>query len=203
MQPPDWFDRDVSRETLERLAAYQELLIKWTTKINLIARSTIDDAAHRHIWDSAQVYQCFDGRWADLGAGGGLPGVIVAIFAAAEQGTTNEITLVESDQRKATFLRTCARSLDLRMPVIAKRIEKAEPQAANIVSARALAPLSELLAYAEPHLATGGTAVFMKGSRWQDEVEEARTNWRFSYSTTASMTNPDAAILRIKDIERA
>ncbi|WP_420014140.1 16S rRNA (guanine(527)-N(7))-methyltransferase RsmG [Tateyamaria sp.] len=202
MHPPDWFAHDVSRETLDKLSAYHDLLIKWTGKINLIAKSTIDDAAHRHIWDSAQVYQPVAGKWADLGSGGGLPGVVVAILAAG-QGDAINMTLVESDQRKATFLRTCARTLDVPMTVIAQRIEQAEPQGADVISARALATLSDLLGHSQRHIAPSGTAVFMKGGKWASEMEEARKNWRFSYDVTASKTNPDAAILRIRDIERA
>lgn len=202
MQPPDWFNHDVSRETLDKLEAYQDLLIKWTGKINLIARSTIDEVSLRHIWDSAQIYQETQGKWADLGAGGGLPGVVVAVLAAG-QGHRLAVTLIESDQRKSTFLRTCARALDVPMAIIAQRIEQAAPQNAGTVSARALAPLTDLLEHSVRHMTPEGTAFFMKGGKWQSEIEEAQQNWRFSYDATASKTNPDAAILRIRDIERA
>ncbi len=113
MQVPSWYDRDVSRETLEALASYAELLRRWTTKINLIAKSTIDDVENRHIWDSAQAYTGQSGRWLDLGSGGGLPAVVVAILAKGE-GRDLNVICVESDLRKATFLRTCARELGFR-----------------------------------------------------------------------------------------
>ncbi|WP_299139804.1 16S rRNA (guanine(527)-N(7))-methyltransferase RsmG [uncultured Tateyamaria sp.] len=199
--PPSWFSDDVSRETLERLDAYQALLRKWTVKINLIARSTVDNVAHRHIWDSAQIYRPFDGTWCDLGSGGGLPGVVVAIFAAADNPEA-KVSLIESDQRKATFLRTCARELALPVSVHAQRVENALPQDASVVSARALADLDQLLGWAQPHLGHGGQCVFMKGAQWQQEVAAARENWRFSCEATPSMTHQEAAILTIRDIER-
>lgn len=202
MQVPDWFDQDVSRETLDKLSAFEALLAKWTKKINLVAKSTVDDIASRHIWDSAQVYQPTDGIWTDIGSGGGLPGVVIAILAQG-RGDAQKTVLIESDQRKSTFLRTCARELDLPMTVIAKRIEQADPQGANIVSARALADLDTLLALATPHLADGGTCIFMKGAQWRSEIEAAEQNWRFACVATPSKTNPDAAILRIRDITRA
>ena len=82
MEAPGWFVRDVSCETLEKLDAYKALLEKWTRKINLISKSTIDDISMRHIWDSAQIYQQVTHKWVDLGSGGGLPGVVIAVLAA-------------------------------------------------------------------------------------------------------------------------
>lgn len=198
---PCWFQRDVSRETLQKLDAYKTLLEKWTRKINLISKSTVQDIAERHIWDSAQVYEKTDGKWADLGSGGGLPAVVVAILAQGWKDPL-EMTLVESDQRKATFLRTCARELDLQITVVSHRIEAVDALGAQIISARALADLNSLLALSYPHLAKDGTGIFMKGARWQDEVHAARKNWVFSCDAMESKTNPEAAILRIRDIHR-
>ena len=199
--PPDWFLHDVSRETLEKLDAYKNLLEKWTRKINLISRSTVEDIAMRHIWDSAQIYERIDGKWADLGSGGGLPAVVLAVLAEG-WGDPLDMVLVESDQRKTTFLRTCARELDVSFRVIPERIDEIEPQFADVVSARALADLSGLIKLTLPHLKPGGVGVFMKGARWQEEVKDAQENWRFSYEATPSKTNPEAAILKIRDIQR-
>lgn len=198
---PLWFPRDVSRETLEKLDAYKALLEKWTQKINLISRSSIQHIADRHIWDSAQVYEKTEGKWADLGSGGGLPAVVVALLA---QGWNEalDMTLVESDQRKATFLRSCARELDVPLQVVARRIDAVKPLGADTISARALADLSSLLELSHPHFAMGGTGIFMKGARWQDELRAARKNWVFSCDATESKTNPEAAILKIRDIHR-
>ncbi|MEL6806242.1 MAG: 16S rRNA (guanine(527)-N(7))-methyltransferase RsmG [Pseudomonadota bacterium] len=201
MQVPDWYRRDVSRETLEKLAAYAALLRKWTSKINLVSKASENDLEIRHIWDSAQIYEAQQGSWLDFGSGGGLPGVVVGVLASGE-GHENPLTLVESDQRKATFLRTCARELDVPIFVSAQRVESLAPHCAHTISARALASLDALLGLAAPHLADAGTCVFMKGEAWAQELDVAKRNWRFSCEATPSKTNEKAAILRIKDIER-
>lgn len=201
MLVPDWYPFSVSRETLERLAGYARLIEKWTKKINLISSFSVSDIENRHIWDSAQVFFPTDGRWVDIGSGGGLPGIVVAILAQDYKPPLSTV-LIESDQRKCTFLRTCARELDLSIQVVSKRIEDAPQQNAEILSARALADLGRLLDLSVPHLAQGGTCVFMKGASWRAELERAREKWRFSCDETRSKTNSEAAILRIRDIER-
>ncbi len=202
MQTPDWYRRDVSRETLEKLDAYAALLRKWTVKINLVSKASENDLEHRHIWDSAQIYEAQQADWLDFGSGGGLPGVVVGVLASGE-GHDLSLKLVESDQRKATFLRTCARELEVPLEVLTQRVESLPIHAASTISARALASLDALLGLAAPHLAEGGTCVFMKGEAWAQELEAAQQNWRFSCDATPSKTNEKAAILRIKDIERA
>jgi len=198
---PDWYTQDVSRETLDRLTSYADLLAKWTRKINLIAPSTVDQIMERHVWDSAQVYEGQQSRWVDMGSGGGLPAVVVAILRQGD-GIMDPIGLIESDQRKCTFLRACARELGLNLEISAQRVEKADPWNADIVSARALAPLSDLLGHAQRHLMPRGHCIFMKGANWRKEIDVAQQSWRFSYDAKPSMTEPEAAILDIRDIER-
>ena len=196
---------DVSCETRDALAAYEALILKWTQKINLISRSTTKDVMGRHIVDSAQFWPIAPdaGHWVDLGSGGGLPGIVVAILAKGA-GRSTRFTLVESDQRKATFLRTAARELKLaNVSVQAQRIEALPPQAADIVSARALAPLSDLLPLVARHLAEDGTAILAKGESAHREIEEARGNWRFDIDEIASRTRENACLLRLRRIERA
>lgn len=199
--PPAWFRGDVSRETCERLEGFAALLVRWNAKINLVSRATVADIAERHIWDSAQIYQDDHGKWIDMGSGGGLPGVVIAMLAHG-QGHPLDLTLVESDQRKAAFLRTCARALDVPFTVCAKRIEAVPPLAADIASARALAPLHQLFAWTVPHLEPTATCRFLKGAQWRSEIERAEEDWRFSYTAQPSMTHPEAVILNIKDIQR-
>ena len=201
MQPPSWYTRPVSRETSERLDQYARLLRQWTDKINLVSKSTLPDLEERHIWDSAQIYEGQSGHWVDIGSGGGLPGVVVAILAAGE-GDRTQVTLVESDQRKCAFLRTCIRELDLSTTLYDTRIEAVNPLSADILSARALAPLNDLIGHAYRHLNSNGTCIFMKGAAWKSEIPAAEAHWRFSYDARPSNTNPEAAILRIRDIER-
>ncbi|KIC49792.1 16S rRNA (guanine(527)-N(7))-methyltransferase RsmG [Tateyamaria sp. ANG-S1] len=198
---PDWLPYDVSRETLEKLHAYSALIHKWNPRINLVARSTLQDLEDRHIWDSAQVYIDRDGGWVDFGSGGGLPGVVVAILADGF-GDDLSVTLVESDQRKAAFLRTCARELEIPMKVIASRVESIAALNAYTISARALAPLDMLLGFADHHLAADGLCVFQKGEQWRREIADAERNWRFSYEVMHSKTKSEAVVLQIKDIQR-
>ncbi|WP_299684582.1 16S rRNA (guanine(527)-N(7))-methyltransferase RsmG [uncultured Tateyamaria sp.] len=199
--PPRWYTRDVSRETSEALAEYAALIEKWTRKINLISPSTIPDIMDRHIWDSAQIYGGQQGIWADLGSGGGLPGIVIAILRKGE-GSNDQTILIESDQRKATFLRTCVRSFDLNAAVVAERIEMADPAGAHVISARALINLTDLILLAHRHMAPDAACVLLKGARWREEIAQAEQAWRFSCAAKPSKTNPEAAILEIRDIER-
>ncbi|WP_354670355.1 16S rRNA (guanine(527)-N(7))-methyltransferase RsmG [Paracoccus sp. TOH] len=192
----------VSRETEERLACYAALLRKWNPAINLIASSTVGQIESRHIADARQLAvlaQSATGTWVDLGSGGGLPGIVLAVLRA-----DLAVKLVESDQRKAAFLRTVIRELSLdNAQVINKRIEAADRLEAAQISARALAPLGQLMAYVNRHLRSDGTAWLMKGRNWQAEVSEAQRDWKFDMKTHPSATEPDAAILEIARIRHA
>lgn len=196
---------DVSRETIDRLQDFERLLKKWNKAINLVSSSTLSELWSRHIIDSAQIirYSPKDPRsWVDLGSGGGLPGAVVAIVLA-EISPATVIMLVESDTRKATFLRTAIRELNLKTNVIANRIEDVAPLDADVVSARALAPLPILLGYVERHLSTRGTALLQKGQAAGAEIDDARKGWIFDCTSHTSMTDDSARILEIKGLKRA
>ncbi|MBF5079085.1 MULTISPECIES: 16S rRNA (guanine(527)-N(7))-methyltransferase RsmG [Paracoccus] len=194
----------VSRETHERLIAYEALVRKWNAKINLVAPSTLPEFNTRHIQDSIQIFnqlQFPEGNWVDLGSGGGLPGVVVSIYA---QKAPLTVSLVESDQRKSAFLRTVIRELSLQnVSILTGRIENVPPLGANFVSARALAPLSALLSMVQRHMHQNGTAIFLKGRSWKAECAEARKEWRFDVTSFPSKTDPDAAILKITGVSHA
>ncbi|WP_232829405.1 16S rRNA (guanine(527)-N(7))-methyltransferase RsmG [Tropicimonas sp. IMCC34043] len=194
----------VSRETLERLTIHLELLEKWNPRINLVSRATLPEAWQRHVLDSAQVFQfspASGGLWLDFGTGGGFPGLVCAILAA-ELHPDLAYTFVESDGRKAAFLHQVLAATGLRAEIRADRIEAVPPQAARIVSARAVAALPSLLAYAQPHLAPGGTCLFPKGANHDEEIALARQHWRFKLSKKPSITEDKAVILVLGDIER-
>ncbi|GGE55404.1 16S rRNA (guanine(527)-N(7))-methyltransferase RsmG [Actibacterium pelagium] len=196
---------DVSRETRERLETYESLLKKWNPAINLVSKSTLDDAWTRHFVDSAQIFDLTpdDTRhWVDIGSGGGFPGLVVAIMAA-EARPEMSTTLIESDLRKATFLRTVIRETGISAKVLSERIEKAPPQQADVLSARALAPLTDLLGFAERHLSPKGLTVFPKGKSAVDEINAALETWSFDLQKVVSQTDSDAVILLIRDIRRA
>ena len=196
---------NVSRETLSALQAFDVLVQRWNPAINLVSKATVENLWQRHILDSAQVFSlCPAGArsWVDLGSGGGFPGIVVALLAQ-DLMSDLRVTLVESDLRKATFLRQAAQSLGLPVTVLSKRIETLDPLQADVLSARALAPLSSLLLFAEQHLSPTGTAVFPKGARFAAEIAEARKAWTFDVDIRPSLSEGDAAILVIRNIHRA
>jgi 16S rRNA (guanine527-N7)-methyltransferase len=197
--------RDVSRETLERLEIHDRLLRQWNPKINLVSQSTLADSWSRHFADSAQLWRlrpASASTWLDLGAGAGFPGLVIAAVAADELPSL-QVTLVESDQRKAAFLRTVIHAADLPAKVIDERIESLPPQAADVLSARALARLGDLLAFASKHRKPAGICLFPKGATVHKEIAEARSHWRFDPVIHPSQTDPRAAILEIGALDRA
>jgi 16S rRNA (guanine(527)-N(7))-methyltransferase GidB len=196
---------DVSRETLDRLEVLIALVQKWTKRINLIAGEDPQHSWTRHVRDSAQLLPLAPSCvriWADLGSGGGFPGLVLASLFA---GMSNPpvMHLVESDQRKAAFLRTAVRELSLDATIHAIRIESLAPLHADVISARALAPLPRLLDLSHRHLSTEGVALFPKGRNRFDEISEARRRWTFELSETASITEKTAAILKLERITLA
>ncbi|MEP2715748.1 16S rRNA (guanine(527)-N(7))-methyltransferase RsmG [Pseudophaeobacter sp.] len=203
-QKPSAEDLNVSRETMERLEGFEQVLLKWNPRINLVSKSSLDHLWQRHIADSVQVFSCvdqIDRSWVDIGSGGGFPGIVIAILAA-ERSPETKVTLIESDQRKSAFLRTAARECGVGITVLSERIEKAPPQQANILSARALADLDKLLEFTELHLAEGGTALFPKGASWKKEVDKAAERWRFDVEQITSLTETEAVILKINGVAR-
>ncbi|MEO1556570.1 MAG: 16S rRNA (guanine(527)-N(7))-methyltransferase RsmG [Pseudomonadota bacterium] len=203
MSTPAQLEGYVSRETIDQLNAYVSLLQKWNPKINLVSKSQVHDLWHRHIWDSAQIWPhlCDTAHHIDLGSGGGLPGLVLAVFCK-QHSPSVQVSLVESDIRKAVFLRTVARELSLNVRVHDKRHQFVPPAHAASMTARALSSLSELLGAAERHLAFDGVAVFPKGQSWREEVEAARASWTFDLEVIPSITDPNAALLKIKEIRR-
>lgn len=201
MTVPSWNfpNLDVSRETSDRLEHLLIMLQKWSPKINLVAKSTLDDAWDRHILDSVQVFDVSSpqsGHWADIGSGGGFPGLVVAILAR-EYAPELNVTLVESDKRKCVFLKSVLREVGCQAVVRPDRIEAIEPLDATYLSARALAGLPTLLGYAQRHLATDGRAVFLKGAGWKKEIAAAQESWNFTYEKRTSVTDPNAVVLTI------
>jgi len=194
---------DVSRETLSRLDTYAELLTRWTRKINLVSSSSVHSLWERHFLDSAQLLKFApqEGLWVDLGSGGGFPGAVLAILAREHLPDLNFV-LVESDARKAAFLRTVARECGADFKVRSERIESLPGMDADVLSARALASLSDLLGFAEQHLKPEGVAIFPKGAKADAEIATALERWSFDCETYPSETDEEAVILKIGAIER-
>lgn len=196
---------DVSRETSARLVAYAELLVKWQARINLVSKGTLPDLWRRHMLDSAQVFRLLPSPTrvlVDLGSGAGFPGLVLAAMGVPE------VHLIEADGRKCAFLREAARVMGVSVVVHHARIEAVPPFAADVVTSRALAPLAQLLHYAEPFLrraqpaGKGGQCLFLKGRGGEDELTLATKEWNMSVERVTSLSDPDGLILRLSEVSR-
>lgn len=185
----------------DQLELLQRLVERWNPRINLVSRADVADLRQRHIEDSAQLLPLLpdgDGPAADLGSGAGFPGLVLAIL------TQRPWHLVEVDRRKAAFLAAAAGELGLdHVRIHVARIEDVVLPPLALVTARALAPLPELLAHAARLLAPEGVALFPKGRAAQDELTAARAGWHMAVEEFPSRTNGASTILRISGIRRA
>ncbi|RDV04035.1 16S rRNA (guanine(527)-N(7))-methyltransferase RsmG [Undibacter mobilis] len=194
----------VSRETLQRLAIYVELLLRWQQTTNLISPSTIPHIWTRHIADSLQLMDLVpDAKtWIDLGSGGGFPAIPVACVLADTPGAM--VHLVESNGKKAAFLREAVRATGVPAQVHAERIEKFVAGAVNsvdVVSARALAPLKTLCDQAFPLIERGATGLFLKGLDVDTELTEASKYWKLDARKVPSKTSPDGCVVIVRNLK--
>lgn len=193
---PDW--ANVSRETIERLDIYATLLAKWNSRINLVSRETMDTLWARHIWDCYQLVPQISKEarsLLDIGSGGGLPGLIL--------GASLEISidLVERDQRKCAFLLEAVRAMRLpHVHVWNCDVEKIRGTY-DVITARAVAPLSKLFAMAHRMLGRNGVCLFPKGKSFATEIAEARTSWSFDCREIASHLTKDSQLLLISQLK--
>jgi 16S rRNA (guanine527-N7)-methyltransferase len=199
--PADFqFDSHVSRETLRRLAAFAELLERWNARINLVAASTIPDLWRRHMLDSAQLAAFIPAgakTLLDLGAGAGFPGLVLSIM-----GAVPAVHLVESDQRKGIFLREAIRITGAPAILHPVRIEALDFGTADIITARALAPLGSLLAMSERFRAAGTVCLFPKGERLEEELTAARAQWHMDFEIAPSRADSRGKIIILKEVRR-
>jgi 16S rRNA (guanine527-N7)-methyltransferase len=199
----------VSRETLERLKTYESLLQQWQKTINLVAPSTLDQIWGRHFADSAQIVSLAPPEprtWVDLGSGGGFPGLVAAILLAGRpDAQKTKVTLVESDSRKAAFLRETARQVAVAVDILPLRIEaaatRASLRAADAVSARALAPMPRLLALAHPFYAEQTVGLFLKGRETARELQAAENEWKFDVALVPSLTDPESRVAVVRNLK--
>lgn len=195
----------VSRETEERLALLVAELERWQAAKNLVSSATLSEVWTRHIADSLQIFNLAAGceRWLDLGSGGGFPGLVIGI-CLAEQGR-GQIDLVESNARKCAFLRHAARVTGAPVRVHAARIEDAIGDfngKVDVVTARALAPLTQLLDWCEDLLRNGTLGLFPKGQHLDAELTDSARYWKIQATTVSSVTDAAARILMVRSAER-
>jgi len=186
----------IDADTMDRFEIYLALLSKWQRAINLVGKNTLANAWRRHILDSAQLLPHIekDLKIADLGSGAGLPGLVIAIATGAN------VQLVESDQRKATFMREVARETGTDVDVHVARIEDLPSLDADIVTARALAPLPKLLPWVHRHLKKGGKSVLMKGAGVDQELTESTKQWTMNVVRKFSISDATGTILIVNDL---
>ena len=187
---------NVSRETIDKFRAYLTLLEKWQARINLVANSTLAEAWQRHILDSGQLAAFYPPKTQnimDVGSGAGFPGLVLAIMG----GVT--VDLVESDQRKAVFLSTVIRELDLPAKVHNQRIETLPQLFPDVITARALAPVPKLLKFIENQLSPKSVCLFLKGAAVQDELTNLQTYSTMDATTHPSLSGPTGVVLELKN----
>ena len=195
---------DVSRETLDALKYFEDLVVLWNPAINLISNSSVSDLWSRHIVDSAQLFLFTlpdEGLWLDVGSGGGFPGIVVSIVAK-ELAPSLRVVLVESDNRKCVFLRTVIRELGLSVKVINDRIENVKLDDVVYLSARALRNLNSLLFIVENNVSRETVCIFPKGRSYKKELVESQKNWKFDFNLIDSNTSEDSKVIVLKGLER-
>ena len=190
---------DVSRETLDRLDRTISELDVWRQKSNLIGPKEWPQIWTRHVGDSWQLLDHIPeaARIVDLGSGAGFPGLIIA--AARPKA---HVTMMESVGKKCAFLRAAIEAAGLNAAVYQGRIEAAPPVKVDFVTARAFAPMPQLLEYASPWLRKGATGVFPKGERWKEELTEALQKWNFAYEAIPSRSGGSGVILIVREVLR-
>ncbi|MCD6072428.1 MAG: rRNA ((527)-N(7))-methyltransferase [Microvirga sp.] len=194
----------VSRETLDRLEAFERFFLKWSGRMNLVSASTLRDVWGRHILDSAQLVALAPhaSKWLDIGSGGGFPGLIVAFLISERNGAS--VDLVESNIKKAAYLRAAIGEFRLPARVHPKRISDlrsvlAQPE---IVTARAVAPLALLMDLAGHWLIGGARGFFHKGRDYRREVEETLNRWVFDLVEHPSRISPEGVVLELRNVRR-
>jgi 16S rRNA (guanine527-N7)-methyltransferase len=200
---------NVSRETLARLTAYADTLVRFQKTLNLVGPATLPDMWRRHFLDSAQLFDLLPTgpeplTLLDVGSGAGFPGLVLAAMAADARRSL-DLHLVDSDTRKCAFLREAARAAGITPTVHNARIEAVAPFAVDVISARALAPISWIFELCAGFLEFGPVRpsfLLLKGRTGREELTEAANGWKMQAETRPSITDPDAIVLSVKEVIR-
>lgn len=194
----------VSRETVDRLRAYEVLLRRWQHTINLVGPSTLDDPWRRHFLDSAQLFPLAPAgarSWVDVGSGAGFPGLVLALLGA------HQTHLVESDARKAAFLREVARATDAPVIVHATRSEAVSREtlggaSADVITARAVAPPGAVFDMTSAVRGSATVYLLLMGREYAGPLTDARNAWKMELDEFPSQSDPSSRVLRIQGVSR-
>jgi 16S rRNA (guanine527-N7)-methyltransferase len=208
LDTPDRFAAhfNVSRETIEKLEIYEALLRQWQKGTNLVSPKTLDTIWHRHFADSAQLMPLApdSATWLDLGSGAGFPGMVIAICSANREDSL--VHIVESNARKCAFCQEVVRETGCSVEIHCDRIESLGAMdrfdGVDIVTARALSPLNELLTLAAPFFSDESRGLFLKGRQAENERVGAEKNWNFVAQMYPSITDSEASIVQVTDLQR-
>lgn len=187
---------NVSRETIDRLKIYEALLLKWQPHLNLVSKTTLSDLRQRHFLDSAQLFSEVPNKNAvvcDLGSGAGFPGAVLAIMGC------ENVTLIERDKKKCTFLRNVSRETNVRFSVFEGDVKEFDKKA-DIVTSRALAPLKDLLRLAEPLIKPTTVCLFLKGNSVKDELKDIPLGMEMTSLKKQSISSKEGRVLILKNI---
>ncbi len=194
----------VSRESIELLQIYVDLLVEWQKKTNLVSNSSLSEIWKRHICDSIQCKSIFPNKlnWLDIGTGAGFPGLVLSILSRNEPGFA--MNLVESSNKKCAFLRKVIRETGSPAKVNACRIESVTKQYQNtdVVTARALSSLDQLLLLTQSWLNSGAVGLFLKGRDYSQELEKCRGSWEFDLLVHNSRIEENSVLLEIQNLEK-
>jgi 16S rRNA (guanine527-N7)-methyltransferase len=190
---------DVSRETLARLKLFVSLLGDWNARMNLVSAKSLEDVWKRHVWDSAQLFPLLrpgTPSFVDLGSGAGFPGLVLAILL---EGRARAV-LYEAIAKKCRFLEEVAHRTGVTVEVRNDRIEEAKREPFDVVTARACAPLDQLLSYAAPFQAKNTQCLFLKGQSVGAELTDAYKSWSMTVKQLPSRSDPSGVILDIREL---
>lgn len=193
----------VSRETLSRLKTYASMLEDWSARHNLVSHASLADVWQRHFWDSAQIVGLIPESaksLVDLGSGAGFPGLILAELL---RDRAPRIVLYEATNKKCQFLNAMAERLELKVEIRCTRIEDAKRESFDVVTARALAPLDDLLSYAVRFFGNGTFGLFFKGQNIDAELTEAHKSWKMSVNKHPSRSDARGSIIEVRELQRA
>jgi 16S rRNA (guanine527-N7)-methyltransferase len=191
-----------SEAQMDHLRSYLALLSEWNGVMNLVGPSALDTFWRRHAWDSAQLLSVAPNarRWADIGAGAGFPGLVLSILLMGEP--TAQIHLIESVTKRCRFLQAVVNALALPAKVHNLRAEDTDLTGIEIVTARACAPMSRLLGFAEPLFRQGAVGIFLKGQDAATEIADAEKQWRFRWSLLPSRSDASGNIVKVEGLAR-